>query len=171
MIDKTPKRKATFNLAETTHQGLKLSAAINQREMVDLVEEALGAYFQWSMLTPTELDEIEIYKIAELQGAGRWGYTDHLMSLCKVLGHSAGGEVLAQLLEYLHNKTLFVEVNDGRTGFRNLDLYPDKKQALNSGQSIRVQLSIPGRVRFQQLQARRAWEQQRAKINTSQAES
>jgi hypothetical protein len=38
------KKKATFNLNADLHQRLKVAAAVHRREMVDIVEEAVGRY-------------------------------------------------------------------------------------------------------------------------------
>ncbi len=38
------KKKATFNLDPSLHQRLKVTAAMHNREMVDIVEDALKSY-------------------------------------------------------------------------------------------------------------------------------
>ena len=38
------KKKATFNIDATLHQRLKIAAAMHNREMVDIVEDALQKY-------------------------------------------------------------------------------------------------------------------------------
>jgi hypothetical protein len=51
------KKKATFNLDADLHQRLKVAAAMNRREMVDIVEEALVAYL--SRLDPKPAEPAE----------------------------------------------------------------------------------------------------------------
>lgn len=41
-----PKKKATFNMDAELHHRLKVAAAVHRREMVEMVEEALGAYLE-----------------------------------------------------------------------------------------------------------------------------
>ena len=154
------KKKATFNLKESTHQGLKLAAAVQKREMVDLVEEAISMYFERNKMTKIENEELELYRVAESQGSGRGAEMD-FGDLRTKLGYPAGGEVVAQLLEHVDsNRLAAVEINDGRTGYRNLTLFPDAiKRLCTYGGMIRLQLTIPGRQRFEQLQARKEWEE------------
>ena len=40
------KKKATFNIAAALHRRLKVAAALHNREMVDLVEEALNEFLK-----------------------------------------------------------------------------------------------------------------------------
>jgi hypothetical protein len=155
----TGKKKATFNINETTHQGLKLAAVVRRREMVELLEEALGAYLGWNKMTRIEKDEIAVDRIAEFQGQGQKS-TVAFFDLCKQLGY-AGGEskVVEQLLAHLHaTGLLIVEVNDNRTGYKNLAHYDEGSAAIQSYGHLRLQLTIPGRLRFQQLIAREEWE-------------
>jgi plasmid stability protein len=45
-------KKATFNLDADLHQQLKVAAAVQRREMVDLVRDALTAYLGWNRMRP-----------------------------------------------------------------------------------------------------------------------
>jgi hypothetical protein len=153
------KRKATFNLNESTHQGLRLAAAGWKLEMVEVVEAALGEYLGWNKMTRIEHDELKLYRTAELNGPGR--QTEATFNdLCKRLDYSSGdAAVVAQLLEYLNMQgLLIVEPNDNLTGFKSFASFPDGKSRLYQACSIRLQLTIPGRIRFQVLQAREEWE-------------
>lgn len=155
------KKKATFNLGENTHQGLKLASAVRKREMVDLVEEALNTYFGWNKMTDIEKEELKVYRIAERNGAGREGNAD-FTSLGRELGEP--NEVVEQLLVHLHSeRRVVLKVNDGQTGFRDYTTFPEGPECLyRNGGYIRLQLTIPGRLRFQQLTAREEWERNQA---------
>jgi hypothetical protein len=159
------KRKATFNINEDTHQGLRLAAAERKLEMVELVEAALGAYLGWNKMTKIEHDELTIYRTAEFLGPGRQTETA-FNDLCQRLGYIPGESVVvAQLLEYLDTKgLLIVEANDNRTGYKKLASFPDGRTWLFQTSSIRLQLTIPGRLRFQELQAREEWEERNLKM-------
>jgi hypothetical protein len=153
------KRKATFNLNEDTHQGLRLAAAAWKREMVEVVEAALGEYLGWNRMTKIEHDELTLYRTAEFNGQGRQTETA-FNDLCKKLGYSPNdATVVAQLLEYLNTQGLLtVEPNDNRTGYKSFTSFPDGRNWLYQACAIRLQLTIPGRIRFQVLQAREEWE-------------
>ena len=51
------------------HQHLRLAAATERREMVELVEEALKSYFGWHRMTDTESKELKTYELVEFRGA------------------------------------------------------------------------------------------------------
>ena len=70
------RKKATYNLDTGLHQHLKMTAAAQRREMVDLVEEALTAYFGWHGMTETEKRELKTYEMIELQGKGQRAAAD-----------------------------------------------------------------------------------------------
>jgi len=148
------KKKATFNISEETHQGLKLAAAVQRREMVELLEEALSTYFGWNKMTKIEKDELALYRIAERSGPGQASQAD-FNYLSNTLEPAP---VLAQLLQHLDGRHLIVEVNDKRTGFKRFSAFPEGIDCLYRGGQIRLQLTIPGRLRFQQLMAREEWE-------------
>jgi hypothetical protein len=150
------KKKATFNLDEDTYQGLKLTAAVQKREMVEVVEEALGMYLGWNKMTKIEKDELELYRIAERDGAGRAATADFIY----VSNNLDAAPVLADLLDYLDGRYLVVQVNDNQTGFKPLKAI-GKDFLLKYAASIKLQLTIPGRHRFEQLQAREQWENER----------
>lgn len=154
------KKKATFNLEESTHQRLKLSAAVQKREMVELLEEALGMYLEWKKMTKIEKDELELYRIAERNGPGRATQAnfDYLSN------NLDEAPVLAQLLEYLDGRYLTVEVNDNKTGFKSFRSFPEGQESLYHDGVIRLQLTIPGRQRFEQLKMEEEWELRRPRV-------
>ena len=153
------KKKATFNLNEATHQGLKLAAVVRRREMVELLEEALGAYLGWNKMTKIEKDEIAVDHIAEWTGQGQKTPVAFL-DLCTKLEYPGGeSKVVEQLLAHLHRTGLLVvEVNDNRTGYKNLAHFDEGSAAIQTYGNLRLELTIPGRLRFQQLLAREEWE-------------
>jgi hypothetical protein len=156
------RKKATFNLDESTHQRLKLSATVQKREMVELVEEALGIYLEWKKMTKTEKNELELYRIAERSGPGRATDADFLY-VAKTLNEPH--EVLAQLLEYLDGQQyLVVEVNENKTGLRPFRSFPEGKLCFYHGGAIRLQLTVPGRQRFEQLEMEEEWETRRPRV-------
>jgi hypothetical protein len=153
-IEQPSKKKATFNLDEGTFHGLKLTAAIQKREMVELVEEALGMYLGWNRMTKIEKDELELYRIAEREGAGRAATADFIY----LSNNLDAAPVLAELLDYLDGKYLVVEVNDNRTGFKPLNALGKGVLLKYAPATMKLQLTIPGRQRFEQLQTREQWE-------------
>src|ERR1700678_668329 len=118
------KKKTTFNLSEYTHQGLKFAAASQKREMAELLEEALSAYFGWNKMTKIEKDELELYRIAERNGPGQ-ATEANFNTISNTLDAAT---VLSQLLQYLHGKYLIVEVNDNRTGYKDFSTFPEGAQ-------------------------------------------
>lgn len=161
------KRKATFNLNEDTHQGLRLAAAGWKLEMVEVVEAALGEYLGWNKMTKIEHDELTIYRTAEFNGQGCQMETTFIY-LCNKLSYSPGdASVVAQLLEYLNNQgLLIVEPNDNITGYKSFASFPDGKTWLYKACAIRLQLTIPGRIRSQVLRAREEWEARQPSTTT-----
>jgi len=153
VIKPPPKRKATFNLDEDTYQGLRLTAAVQKREMVELVEEALGMYLEWNKMTKTEKDELDLYRIAERSGAGQAATADFIY----LSNNIDSAPVLADLLDYLDGKNLVVQVNDNQTGFKPLKGI-GKDFLLKYAATIKLQLTIPGRLRFEKLQNKEQWE-------------
>jgi plasmid stability protein len=148
-------KKATFNLDPDLHQQLKVTAAVQRREMVDLVRDALTAYLGWNRMTPTEQQELKLYELAESQGKGRRAH------LCFTpLSTQLGTEwaITAQLLQYLAAQhRLLVDVWDGHT-YRPLHTFGNTDCLYNNGGELHVQLTIPGRMRYELLQQRRTWE-------------
>jgi hypothetical protein len=162
------KRKATFNINEDTHQGLRLAAAEGKLEMVELVEAALSAYFGWHRMTKIEHDELAVYRTAESLGPGHRGEKP-FGDLCRELGYPLNESgVVAQLLKYLDTKGLLIlEANDNSTGYKKLASFPDAEACLLGASCMRLQLTIPGRLRFQQLQARVDWEARSLRMTTN----
>jgi hypothetical protein len=156
------KKKTTFNLSEHTHQGLKFAAASQKREMAELLEQALTEYFGWSKMTKTEKDELEFYRVADSSGGGRQQTTD-FGSLCRRLGYPGSGEIVAQLLSHVNsNQLATVQVYDGAGAYKPIDSFSDPSEYLyRNGGNIKLQLTIPGRQHFEQLQAREDWEKRR----------
>jgi plasmid stability protein len=153
-------KKATFNLDADLHQHLRIAAAVQRREMVDLVREALTSYFGWNRMTETEEREFKTYELAEGQGKGRRADVQ-FGALSAAMGLTTEGSIAAQLLQYLEaQQRLIVEVYDGRT-HRPLSSFGDTTCLLMNGGLMRLQLTIPGRMRYEQLQQRHAWEQGR----------
>lgn len=155
-----PKKKSTFNLDGNVHLGLKLTATVQKREMVELVEEALGMYLGWNRMTRIEKCELELYRIAERNGPGQ-ATESNLNHLGSYLGETI---VLAQLLEYLHGTFLLVEVNDNHIGYRDLSTYSEAGGCFSRYRDVRLKLTIQGRLRYQQLQAREDWESSRPQV-------
>jgi hypothetical protein len=148
-------KKATFNLDPDLHQQLKMAAALQRREMVELVREALTSYFGWNRMTPTEHQEFRLYQLADSQGKGRRA------NLCF---HTVANDlnidnsIAAQLLQYLEaNHRLTIEVWDG-VQYRQLQTFPTVECLFMNGGQLHVQLTIPGRMRYEQLTQRREWE-------------
>jgi len=155
-----PKKKATFNLNEDVHQWLKLTAAMQRREMVELLDEALSAYLGWNKMTEIEKQELGLYSVAESDGVGRRPERD-FFEVCKSVGFPTHEQTVgAQLLYYLNKQGLMV-VDVYSNGYQNIGLLPEGPGCLlNQARQIRLQLTIPGRLRYQQLLARDSWEKQ-----------
>lgn len=148
-------KKATFNLDADLHQQLKVMAAVQRREMVDLLREALTNYFGWNRMTPTEHQEQRLYNLADSQGKGQRAHLDFIR-----ITHELGGEhsTAAQLLVHVAaTGRVLVDVWDG-SAYRALNTFPDENCLYNNGGNVHLQLTIPGRVRCEQLQQRQAWE-------------
>jgi hypothetical protein len=152
------KRKATFNLDEALHQHLKVTAAIQRREMAELLEGALQNYFGWNRMTDTENKELKTYELAESHGSGQMA--DLVFdSYADALG-CTGSErrIAAQLLQYLDAQhRIAVDVWNGGQ-YQPLRSFADTRCLDINGGNIHLQLTIPGRIRYQQLQQRQDFE-------------
>jgi plasmid stability protein len=148
-------KKATFNLDADLHQQLKVTAAVQRREMVDLVRDALTSYLGWNRMTETEQHELRLYELAESQGKGRRA---HLCFTPLSTQLSTEWGITAQLLQYLAGQhRLLVDVWDGRE-YRPLQSFGTTDCLYVNGGELHVQLTIPGRMRYELLQQRRTWE-------------
>ena len=148
-------KKATFNLDADLHQQLKVTAAVQRREMVDLVRDALTGYLGWNRMTDTEQRELKLYELAESQGKGRRANLA-FTPLSTELGTEWA--VAAQLLQYLEAQhRLLIDVWDGQT-YRPLHSFGDTDCLYCNGGQLHVQLTIPGRMRYELLQQQRTWE-------------
>jgi hypothetical protein len=156
-----PRKKATFNLREDIHQGLKLAAAVQNREMTDIVEEALALYFKWTVLTGPELDELGIYETAEYDGPGKSTVIQFLPLCGQLEGAPANHQRVASTLIHLDAERLLTLELNGETGYQHISSFGSGTDPLYRGNpALRLTLSFTGRIRFQQLKARRAWERQ-----------
>jgi plasmid stability protein len=148
-------KKATFNLDADLHQQLKVTAAMHRREMVDLVRDALTAYLGWNRMTETEQRELKTYELAELHGRGQCAHLDFSRIAAALAGEQA---IAAQLLHYLEKeRRLLVDVWDGRT-YRPLHNFENTDCLYINGGQLHLQLTVPGRTRYELLQQRRTWE-------------
>jgi len=148
-------RKATFNLDANPHQQFKVAAAVQRREMVDFVRDALTAYLGWNRMTDTEQRELKLYEFTEAQGKGRRA---HLTFTPLSMQLGAECAIVAQMLEFLEaQRRLIVEVWDG-TIYRPLHSFGNADCLYVNGGELHVQLAIPGRMRYELLQQQRAWE-------------
>jgi hypothetical protein len=148
-------KKATFNLDAHLHQQLKVAAAVQRREMVDLVRDALTAYLGWNRMTDTEQSELKLYELTEAQGKGRRAHFN-FTHLSTQLGTEWA--IVAQMLEFLEaQRRLTVEVWDGAM-YRPLHSFGNTDCLYVNGGELHVQLTIPGRMRYELLQQQRAWE-------------
>ena len=121
--------------------------------MVDLVEEALGEYFGWNTMTEPELDELNVYKLAERRGPGIPTVLPPFELRSVSQRHREGGCHRAAVNE---------------TERRSL---PTDAGYLSGTRSLRLRLEVDGRIRHQNLQARRTWEQRPASSSESSAAS
>jgi plasmid stability protein len=148
-------KKATFNLDPDLHQQLKVTAAVQRREMVDLVRDALTAYLGWNRMTDTEQQELKLYELAESQGKGQRA---HLCFTPLSTQLKTEWAITAQLLQYLEGQhRLLVDVWDGQI-YRPLHSFGTTDCLYVNGGELHVQLTIPGRMRYELLQQRRTWE-------------
>ncbi len=148
-------KKATFNLDVDLHQELKVTAALQRREMVELVRDALSAYLGWNRMTEIEHNEMKLYELAESQGKGQLAELSFGQLLAQLGTESA---IVSQLLDYLQEQhRLRVDVWDG-SSYRSLRSFGNTGCLYHNGGNLHVQLMIPGRMRYQLLQQRQAWE-------------
>ncbi|HEY4360358.1 MAG TPA: hypothetical protein VGN17_05300 [Bryobacteraceae bacterium] len=151
-------KKATFNLDADLHQHLKVSAAIQRREMVGLLEEALQSYFGWNRMTDIETKELKVYELADSQGKGQEAQLD-FGSCASALGcNGSDRTIAAQLLQYLDAEgRIMVDVWDSKQ-YKPLRSFPDAHAVDRNGGYLHVRLTVPGRIRQEQLQQRQRFE-------------
>jgi predicted transcriptional regulator len=155
-------KKATFNLDPDLHQRLKVISAVQRREMVDLVRDALTAYFGWNRMTETEQRELKAFELTESQGKGRRAELQ-FQFVAAELGCAIEPGIAAQLLQYLDaEQRLIVDVWDG-VAYRPLRSFGDVTCLYRNGGNLHAQLTIPGRIRYEHLQQRQTWERTQPK--------
>lgn len=148
-------KKATFNLDADLHQQLKVTAAMQRREMVDLVREAITAYLGWNRMTEIEQRELKTYELADLHGRGQRAHLEFNRITAALAGEPA---LAAQLLQHLGDeRRLLIDVWDGRT-YRPLHSFDNTDCLYVNGGQLHLQLTVPGRMRYELLQQRRTWE-------------
>jgi hypothetical protein len=148
-------KKATFNLDADLHQLLKVTAAVQRREMVDLVRDSLTAYLGWNRMTETEHRELKTYELAEQHGRGQRAHLDFSRITAALAGEQA---IAAQLLQHLEEeRRLLIDIWDGRT-YRPLNSFGNTDCLYVNGGQLHLQLTVPGRIRYELLQQRRTWE-------------
>jgi hypothetical protein len=147
-------KKVTYNLDAELHQHLRVAAATERREMVELVEEALKSYFGWNRMTETESKELKTYELVEFRGKGQNTNLD-FQGYSRALGCEGSEQAIAaDLLHYMEQEgRLAISVYDG-TGYRALQSFPNSDCLYVHGGGMRLKLTIPGRMRYEQLRQR-----------------
>jgi hypothetical protein len=162
-------KKATYNMDADLHQHLKMTATAQRREMVELVEEALGAYFGWNRMTDTEKSELKTYELIEFQGKGQRATMD-FNAYSTSLGYSGSQQaVAADLLKYVDDEgRVTVDVFDGGQ-YKPLKSFPKLDCLYVNGGVMHIKLTIPGRIRYEQLRQRHLAESAQSTVTVAPA--
>lgn len=157
-------KKVTYNLDAELHQYLRLAAATERREMVELVEEALKSYFGWHRMTETENRELKTYELVEFRGKGQSANVD-FTSYSRDLGCTGSEQGIAEdLLGFMEEQgRLLVRVFDGRE-YKALRSFPDAGCLYINGGEMQIKVTIPGRIRYEQLRQRHVAETAQATL-------
>ena len=133
--------------------------------MVELLEEALRSYFGWNRMTETETRELKTYEMVEFRGKGQLASLDFL-AYSNMLG-CLGSEqsIAADMLRYLEGQgRMTINVFDGGQ-YKALESFQNSDCLYVNGGNLQMKLTIPGRIRYEQLGQRHLAETAQATQN------